>query len=79
MDDRDGGNYTYVKTLAAASTGMFTSDTACDTFGIRTLALDAARGLRVNGISVKRGSGPNATWTTPWIFPLMGEGSNRQP
>ena len=28
-------------------------DTACDTFGIRTLALDAARGLRVNGVSVK--------------------------
>ena len=28
-------------------------DTARDTFGIRTLALDAARGLRVNGVSVK--------------------------
>ena len=28
-------------------------DTASDTFGIRTLTLDAARGLRVNGVSVK--------------------------
>ena len=28
-------------------------DTASDTFGIRTLSLDAARGLRVNGKSVK--------------------------
>ena len=28
-------------------------DSACDRFGIRTLALDSARGLRVNGKSVK--------------------------
>ena len=33
--------------------GEETLDAACDTFGIRTLSLDAARGLRVNGETVK--------------------------
>ena len=38
---------------ARLCSGEAVLDAACDTFGIRTLSLDAARGLRVNGETVK--------------------------
>lgn len=45
-DEYDPYLYTIESSLSA---GDKTVDTACDSFGIRTLSLDAARGFRVNG------------------------------